>query len=117
MEFLEHIVDVGKLNVFCALAVFSLLVLMLIRRAQTGVSMYIRPLAGLKAIEEAVGRATEMGSAVLYVPGIDDVNNITNQTSFVAFFINLKFEVNKLKMIRLVSRFLLKYKDIILCVK
>ncbi|MEN6445296.1 MAG: DUF6754 domain-containing protein [Candidatus Cloacimonas sp.] len=31
--------------------------------------VYIRPIAGLESIEEAVGRATEMGRPLMYVPG------------------------------------------------
>jgi hypothetical protein len=44
--------------------------------ARRGKPFYVRPIAGLKAIEEAVGRATEMGKPILYVPGIQDVNEI-----------------------------------------
>ena len=44
--------------------------------ARRGKPFYVRPIAGLKAIEEAVGRATEMGKPVLFVPGIQDVNEI-----------------------------------------
>jgi hypothetical protein len=42
--------------------------------AKAGRSTYIREIAGLKAIEEAVGRATEMGRPCLFVPGIQDIN-------------------------------------------
>jgi len=38
--------------------------------------MFIRPLAGLKALEEALGRATEMGRPVLYVPGLGDMSEV-----------------------------------------
>ena len=34
------------------------------------------PIAGLEAVSEAVGRATEMGKPVLFVPGILDINDI-----------------------------------------
>ncbi len=80
---MSGIFDFEKLNFFVILVSFSLFVMYMIRRAQSGRSMFIRPLAGLKAIEEAVGRATEMGRAVLYVPGIDDVNNIQTIYSMV----------------------------------
>ena len=36
----------------------------------------IRKIAGLEAIDEAVGRATEMGRSILFVPGIQDMNEI-----------------------------------------
>ncbi|MFN3821733.1 MAG: DUF6754 domain-containing protein, partial [bacterium] len=38
--------------------------------------MFIRKIAGLEAIEEAVGRATEMGRSVLFVPGIQDLDDV-----------------------------------------
>ncbi|MFN0053706.1 MAG: DUF6754 domain-containing protein, partial [Planctomycetales bacterium] len=46
------------------------------RLARSGRKLYIREIAGLKAIGEAVGRATEMGRPVLFVPGIQDMNEI-----------------------------------------
>lgn len=44
--------------------------------ARRGKPFYVRPIAGLLAIEEAVGRATEMGKPLLFVPGIEDVREI-----------------------------------------
>lgn len=44
--------------------------------ARRGAKLYVRPIAGLEAIEEAVGRATEMGRSCLFVPGIQDMNEI-----------------------------------------
>ncbi len=45
-------------------------------RAQRGASYTIRKIPGISAIEEAVGRATEMGKPVLYVPGLQDLDNV-----------------------------------------
>lgn len=51
-----------------------------IRRAGSGKDLYIRRIPGLNAIDEAVGRATEMGRPVLMVPGLsDNVNAIVIQ--------------------------------------
>lgn len=44
--------------------------------ARRGKPFYVRPIAGLKAIDEAVGRSTEMGKPILFVAGIQDVNEI-----------------------------------------
>ena len=44
--------------------------------ARMGVKLIIRKIAGLDAIEDAVGRATEMGKACLFVPGVQDINDI-----------------------------------------
>ncbi|MDP8229082.1 MAG: fibronectin type III domain-containing protein, partial [Candidatus Electryoneaceae bacterium] len=38
--------------------------------------MFIRKIAGLSAVEEAVGRATEMGRSVLFIPGISDLDDV-----------------------------------------
>ena len=59
----------GKDVIFLAIIVSSLILLYFIQKAGYGEKIYLRPIAGLKAIEEAVGRATEMGKSVLFVPG------------------------------------------------
>jgi hypothetical protein len=51
-------------------------VLVFTELVKSGRSLYVRKIAGLKAIEEAVGRATEMGRPCLFVPGIQDMNEI-----------------------------------------
>ncbi len=51
-------------------------ILFFIRQARRGVELKIRKIAGLEAVDEAVGRATEMGRSMLFVPGIQDMNNI-----------------------------------------
>ncbi|HID94495.1 MAG TPA: hypothetical protein EYP53_00365 [Candidatus Latescibacteria bacterium] len=66
----------GRLNMLIATVLLSGLVLWFINRAKKGKKLYIRPIAGLQAVDEAVGRATEMGRPVLYVPGIQDMDNI-----------------------------------------
>ncbi len=47
-----------------------------INHARKGKPLKIRKIAGLEAVEEAVGRATEMGRSVLFIPGIQDMNEI-----------------------------------------
>ncbi len=47
-----------------------------IRYAEKGGEVYLRPIPGLKAVEEAVGRSTEMGRPILYVPGIQDMDQV-----------------------------------------
>jgi hypothetical protein len=44
--------------------------------ARRGKELYIRKIAGLSAINEAVGRATEMGKKILYIPGILSLSEI-----------------------------------------
>ncbi|MBX3448580.1 MAG: fibronectin type III domain-containing protein [Planctomycetaceae bacterium] len=57
-------------------AVVCGLILLCTVLARTGKPFYVRPIAGLQAIEEAVGRSTEMGRPILFVPGIVDMNEI-----------------------------------------
>jgi hypothetical protein len=47
-----------------------------IMHARSGRPIKVRKIAGLEAVDEAVGRATEMGRPCLYVPGIQDINDI-----------------------------------------
>ncbi len=51
-------------------------VVMFIGLAKRGKPLKVRKIAGLEAVDEAVGRATEMGRSVLYIPGILDMNDI-----------------------------------------
>ncbi|MCR9233853.1 MAG: hypothetical protein NXI29_22880 [bacterium] len=61
-------------------AIFVLLicgsVIMFIEMARRGKKLKVRKIAGLEAITDAVGRATEMGRSCLFVPGIQDINDI-----------------------------------------
>jgi hypothetical protein len=66
---------------FGALFTVVLIVFILfnISRARAGKNLYIRRIAGLNALDEAIGRATEMGKPVLMVPGIGGLNAISVQ--------------------------------------
>jgi hypothetical protein len=75
--------DFNRVNVLLTLAVFFCFLLYFISRAKKGKSLFIRRIAGLDAIEEAVGRATEMGRPILYIPGIDDMDNIQTVASMI----------------------------------
>jgi len=43
--------------------------------------LFIRRIAGLDAIDEAIGRATEMGKPIFYVPGIGSMSSISTIAS------------------------------------
>jgi hypothetical protein len=58
------------------LIVFCGSVIAFIEVARRGISLKVRKIAGLEAIDEAVGRATEMGRSCLFVPGINDMNDM-----------------------------------------
>ncbi len=51
-------------------------VILFIEMARKGKQFKVRKIAGLEAINDAVGRATEMGRSCLFVPGIQDINDI-----------------------------------------
>jgi hypothetical protein len=70
--------DTGKWHViFTLLLVFF--ILFNIWRAKGKKDMFVRRIPGLNAIDDAIGRATEMGRPVLMVPGIGDLNAISVQ--------------------------------------
>lgn len=52
------------------------LLLWFIRHARRDSNLFIRRLPGLSALDDAVGRATEMGKPVLYVCGTQDVDEM-----------------------------------------
>jgi len=75
---------VGRINLFqtsrlpvlvLSLAFFAM-VIWFTRLAARGTNLFVRRIPGLNAVEEAVGRATEMGRPVLYVPGIGEIDDI-----------------------------------------
>ena len=51
-------------------------VIYFIYQAKGGRKLFIRKIAGLEAIDDAVGRATEMGRPVLFIPGIRDMDDV-----------------------------------------
>ena len=56
--------------------IFCGAVIVFIRLARSGMPLKIRKIAGLDAVDEAVGRATEMGRSVMFIVGIQDMNDI-----------------------------------------
>ncbi len=74
-------IDRNKINIFVALIIFGGIILYFISRARKGKELYIRKIAGLQAVDEAVGRATEMGKPILYCPGIGYIEYIATIAS------------------------------------
>ncbi len=67
-----------KWNMFPALLatlLFGGLVFVMIRKART-TDLYIRPIAGIQEIDNAIGRATEMGRPILFVPGLSSIGDV-----------------------------------------
>ncbi|HBC46377.1 MAG TPA: hypothetical protein DCZ43_04965 [candidate division Zixibacteria bacterium] len=65
----ENWYNSARTNVLIGIIITGLLVALFIYRGRQGKSLYLRPIAGLQAIDEAIGRATEMGKPILYSAG------------------------------------------------
>lgn len=65
-----------RLNALVFMTLFSVVILIYTRWARRGKLLFVRKLSGLDQVEEAVGRATEMGRPVLFIPGIGEIDSI-----------------------------------------
>ncbi|MDF1544087.1 MAG: hypothetical protein P1R58_03175 [bacterium] len=72
----DALIRYDRTNAFILLIVFSAAVLIYTNWAKSGKSLFLRKIPGLDAVEEAVGRATEMGRPVLFIPGIAELDEI-----------------------------------------
>jgi hypothetical protein len=66
----------GRLVSILLLGILMAGILFYINQAKSGKELFIRKIAGLEAVDEAVGRATEMGKKVFYIPGTQDMDNV-----------------------------------------
>ena len=73
--------NLGRLNTLIITSIYIALLLYFILHAKKGTKLFIRRLAGLDALDEAVGRATEMGKPILYVPGISNIADVATIAS------------------------------------
>ncbi|MEO0100960.1 MAG: DUF6754 domain-containing protein [candidate division WOR-3 bacterium] len=71
----------NRINVLVGVIFFSALLLYFIYHARKGKKLFIRRISGLDAVEEAVGRATEMGKPILYIPGLGSIADIATIAS------------------------------------
>jgi len=72
----ESVFRLDRFTVLIFVLVFSSAVLLYTNWARKGKELFVRKIPGIDAVEEAVGRATEMGKPVLFIPGISDVEDI-----------------------------------------
>jgi hypothetical protein len=68
--------DWSRINLLVIAAILVFAITYFIYLSTTKRELYIRKIAGLEAVHEAVGRATEMGRSILFVPGIQDMDNV-----------------------------------------
>ncbi|MCP5006297.1 MAG: hypothetical protein GY941_20515 [Planctomycetes bacterium] len=66
-----------KLNNFVLMITFVALLLFFINHAKKSPNLFIRKISGLDAIDEALGRATEMGKPALFVQGLNGMGSIS----------------------------------------
>lgn len=65
------------------LIIYVAALLLMVQKARRGGAIpKVRRIAGLEAVDEVVGRATEMGRPVLYSPGIGDLTSADTLASF-----------------------------------
>ncbi len=74
--------NVDRLPVLLMVAVFLFFTLYFIQKARGGNQLYVRRLAGIEAVDEAIGRATEMGKPILYVLGLGTAADIATIASY-----------------------------------
>lgn len=69
--------NLAKANNFLLMLLFSVIVLIAIAQAKRHPHIFLRRIPGLDAVEEAIGRATEMGRPILYLTGSDDMSSLS----------------------------------------
>lgn len=75
--------DTDKALIFGIVAAMAIALTLYTRLARQDEEIYIRRIPGVDALEEAVGRSTEMGRPVLYVTGVEDILNIQTIASLL----------------------------------
>ncbi|MCD4847620.1 MAG: hypothetical protein K8R76_05475 [Candidatus Aegiribacteria sp.] len=74
-------INTDETSVLIAGLLFIILIFYYFGKARSGAKMYLRPIAGIDAIDEAIGRATEMGKPILYVPGLSTISDVATIAS------------------------------------
>ena len=72
----------GAIFQFISLIIIIAGIIYFIQKARGGATYHIRKIAGLEAIEEAIGRATEMGRMVHFSPGITGLTDTRSAQTF-----------------------------------
>ena len=72
----------GKIPVLGFVLMFFAFTLTFVRMAEKGADLYVRPLSGIEAVDDAIGRATEMGRPILYVLGLGTATEVATIASF-----------------------------------
>ena len=71
----------GRIPILLGVVLYVGLLLWFIVQARGGKDLFLRKIPGLEAVDEAIGRATEMGRPILYVPGLSTIDDIATIAS------------------------------------
>jgi hypothetical protein len=72
----ENLFDTGKLNNLVLTILFAVVVMSFIQHAKKNPELFIRKISGLDAVDEAIGRATEMGKPIFYITGLQPMSSL-----------------------------------------
>jgi hypothetical protein len=68
--------DFSRLSLFILSLIIGFAIFYFIEKAKSEKGLFIRKIAGLEAVDDAVGRATEMGRKIIFIPGIMDMDSM-----------------------------------------
>jgi hypothetical protein len=71
-----HWIDKTRINCLVAVIVFVTAIVYFVTSARGGKELFIRRLPGLDEVDNAVGRATEMGKPILYITGLSGISDV-----------------------------------------
>lgn len=71
----------GKIPLFIAMIIFCTAIVGNIYYAKGGKDIFVRRIPGLEAVDEAIGRATEMGRSILYTTGLGGISDVATIAS------------------------------------
>ncbi|MGQ9707037.1 MAG: DUF6754 domain-containing protein [bacterium] len=72
-----NLFNLARINVLLFIIAFACFIIYFVYHAKKGTELYVRPIAGLEAVDEAIGRATEMGKPILYISGLHPIEDIS----------------------------------------
>src|SRR6056297_1375990 len=74
-------VDTARLSAFIAAILFISMIFIYVKKARSGEELFVRRIPGLGEINDAIGRATEMGKPVFYIPGTSTIRDVATLAS------------------------------------
>ena len=69
-------INTDRINCLIAVVIFVSAIVFFVRSAREGKELFIRRLPGLDEVDNAVGRATEMGKPILYITGLSGISDV-----------------------------------------